>query len=174
AIVGYVNFKDIVAQMRLAPKNPSLAAILRPIRTFEARQPISHVLEVMMREHTHIALVRNESGRIVGMVTLEDILEELVGEIEDEHDRLPAHVIPSEAGWVVGGGISLPRLRELTGLNLDEHLPESQPHTLNQWMTGHLGRAVRGGDVLDVGGIRVMVRKIRRQALMEAQITRLA
>jgi putative hemolysin len=173
SIIGYVNFKDIVAQLRLSPKNPSLAAILRPIPLFQTQVPIAHVLETMMREHTHIALVRSDQGQVVGMVALEDILEELVGEIEDEHDRLPAHVAASEAGWVVGGGISLIRLREVTGIDLDADPTPNQGRTLNQWVTGHLGRPVRGGDVLERMGLRILVRKIRRQAVQEAQITRL-
>lgn len=173
AIVGYVNFKDIVALLRIAPKNPSIAAILRPIPLLPATQPISTVLENMMREHTHIALVRDTTGRIVGMVTLEDILEELVGEIEDEHDRLPAHVAASEAGWVVGGGISLARLREVTGIDLEADPPPNGARTLNQWMAGHLGRPVHGGDQLERTGLRVLVRKIRRQGVLEAQLTRL-
>jgi putative hemolysin len=171
-IIGYVNFKDIVAQLRLSPKNPSIGAILRPMPSFVAQETIAHVLENMMREHTHIALVRETNGTIFGMVTLEDILEELVGEIEDEHDRLPAHVATSEAGWVVGGGISLARLKEMTGVDLEADLPANQPRTLSQWMAGHLGRTVRGGDVLERHGWRVLVRKLRRQEVLEAQITR--
>jgi putative hemolysin len=51
-----------------------------------------------MKERTHIALVRNAAGQVVGMVTLEDMIEELVGEIEDEYDSLPAHGMASGNG----------------------------------------------------------------------------
>lgn len=172
SIVGYVNFKDVVATLRISPTNPSLAAILRPMPSFRAQEPISHVLESMMREHTHIALVRDANQQIVGLVTLEDIIEELVGEIEDEHDRLPAHVASSEAGWVVGGGISLGRLREVTNIDLEADLPDNQPRTLSQWMSGHLGRPLRGGDTIERLGLRILVRKLRRQEALEVQISR--
>lgn len=171
AIVGYVNFKDIVALLRLSPKNPSLSAILRPIPLLPANQPIAAVLEAMMREHTHISLVCDNNGKVVGMVTLEDILEELVGEIEDEHDRLPAHLAKSESGWVVGGGISLQRLRDVTNIDLEADPAPNAPRTLNQWMAGHLGRPARGGDVLERNGVRVLVRKIRRQGVQEAYLS---
>ncbi len=173
SIIGYVNFKDIVAMMRLSPQDPSLAGILRPMPKFLATQPISHVLEAMMRDHTHIALVRDRDEQIIGLVTLEDIIEELVGEIEDEHDRLPAHVATSEAGWVVGGGISLTRLREVTGIDLAGDMPTNAPRTLSQWMAGHLGRSVHGGDVVERHGYRLLVRKLRRQEVLEAQITKI-
>ena len=68
---------------------PSFAPSPRSGRTSRSRRVLR-----MMREHTHIALVRDAGGKIVGMITLEDILEELVGEIEDEYDRLPVHIVP--------------------------------------------------------------------------------
>ncbi len=172
-IIGYVNFKDIVAQMRLAPHEPSLRAILRPIPAFADTVPIASCLERMMREHTHIALVRDKSDRVLGMITLEDIIEELVGEIEDEHDRLPLHAVESQAGWVVGGGIGLQRLKELTGIDLTTDMPRGNIRNLSQWVEGHLGRPVHGGDILERGLVRVLVRKLRRQEVLEAQISRI-
>ncbi|MGE3317001.1 MAG: hemolysin family protein [Planctomycetaceae bacterium] len=171
AILGYVNFKDIVAQLRLSPHEPSLRAILRPIPTFSDSALISSCLERMMREHTHIALVRDVTSRVVGMITLEDIIEELVGEIEDEHDRLPTHAAESKAGWVVGGGIGLPRLKEVSGIDLAADMPNGRVRNLSHWVEGHLGRPVRGGDILERGNYRILVRKLRRQEVLEAQIS---
>src|SRR5690606_25085559 len=58
-VVGYVNVKDIIATMRLNPKDPTLRSIVRQLPSFRAEQPISACLEHMMREHTHIAIVRD-------------------------------------------------------------------------------------------------------------------
>ena len=119
SILGYVNFKDLVALMRLSqPHEASLRAILRPLPSLSADLMLTACLERLIREHTHIALVRDAGGKVVGMITLEDILEELVGDIQDEYDRLPVHAVPSGWAWVVGGGFSLPRLKELTGIDL--------------------------------------------------------
>jgi len=171
AIVGYVNFKDIVACMRVAGHNPALRSVIRPLPSVQDDLVLSTCLEQLIREHTHIALVRDRAGKIVGMITLEDVIEELVGDIQDEFDRIPGHVKPSGAAWVVGGGVPLSRLAEQTGIQLGG---ESGPavKTLNDWVTARLGRPVRGGDVVTQGDVSVIVRSVRRQRVHEAQIVR--
>lgn len=172
AIVGYVNFKDIVAYMRLSPNELSLRGIVRAIPSLPEDVPISSALESLMRERTHIALVRDRDRKVVGMITLEDIFEELIGDIQDEYDTLPSHIVPSGAGWVVGGGISLAHLRELTGIDLTKDPPPKEAINLNAWVIGHLGHAVRGGEIVERNEIRVVVRKIRRKQVLEAQVSR--
>jgi putative hemolysin len=173
SIVGYVNLKDLLAIMHMSRgEAPTLQSILRPFPQLPDTLPIPACLERMIREHTHIALVTDAKHAVVGMITLEDILEELVGEIEDEYDRLPAHVVPSGRTWIVGGGIGLPRLKELTGIDLTADPPPTGATTLSDWILGHLGHAVTGGEEIQLHGIRVMVRKIRRQKVLEAQVSR--
>ena len=171
-IIGYANFKDIIATMRLAPHEPTFRSIIRPILSLKDDERIAVCLEQMMREHTHIALVRDADGRMVGMVTLEDILEELVGEIEDEYDRLPAHIVESGSSWVAGGGVSVDRLKDTTGIDLSIDPPVAGARTLSDWVSGHLGREVLGGDVVERGAVRVVVRKVRRKKVQEAQVSR--
>jgi putative hemolysin len=171
-IIGYVNFKDIVACMRISPHEPSLRAILRLMPSLHDNQTVAECLEQLIREHQHIALVRDAHGAVVGMVTMEDIIEELVGEIHDEFDRLPSHISPAGTGWVVGGGTSLKQLASATGLALvgDGELPP--PLTLNDWLIRRLGRPVDRGEEIHLDGVRVLVRKERRQNVQEAHISR--
>ncbi|MCC6126540.1 MAG: HlyC/CorC family transporter [Pirellulales bacterium] len=173
SIIGYINLKDLLAIMHLTRgEAPTLLSILRPFPQLPDALPIPACLERMIREHTHIALVVDAEKKVVGMITMEDILEELVGEIEDEYDRLPAHVTPSGKSWIVGGGIGLPRLRELTGFDLAADPPSGGAATLSEWIMGHLGHGVNGGEEIQHRGVRVVVRKIRRQKVMEAQVSR--
>lgn len=171
-IIGYANVKDIMAQLRLNPADPSLRAVARAIPSTPDDAPVSAVLERLTREASHIALVRDPAGTVVGLVTLEDIIEELVGDIEDEFDRLPAHVSRSGAGWVVGGGIGPDRLREATGIELPRR-PDAEPvRTFSDWVAARVSRPVSGGEVVEDGGVRVVVRKVRRHKVQEAQVQR--
>ena len=170
-IVGYVNFKDIVAALRLSPKHPSLRAVVRRLLSLNSETSVATCLEQLIREYTHIALVREPSGTVVGMITMEDVIEELVGEIGDEYDRLPSHVIPVGTGWIVGGNATLDHLRNVAGIEfpVDEG---SATSTLNQWVIQRLGRPPRGGDQLPLDSTSILVRKVRRQAVQEAQLIR--
>jgi putative hemolysin len=175
SILGYVNFKDLVAMLKLSqPHEPSLRSILRPLPSLRDDMLLATCLERLIREHTHIALVRDAAGKLVGLITLEDVLEELVGEIQDEYDRLPVHAMPSGWAWVVGGGLTLDRLKELTGIDLAADPPETPPEggvrTVSDWVVGHTHGHFHSGDIFDRGGVRVVVRKVRRQKVFEAQI----
>ncbi len=113
-----MTFKDIIAVLKNSPSEPSIRSIVRGIPSLYEDLPISTALEQLMREHTHIALVRNHEQQVLGMITLEDIVEELIGDIQDEYDLLPLHVLKAGSGWVVGGGLSPLRFRDLTGREL--------------------------------------------------------
>jgi putative hemolysin len=174
SIIGYINLKDLLAIMHMTRgEPPTLHSILRPFPQLSESLPIPACLERMTREHTHIALVTGADHGVVGMITLEDILEELVGEIEDEYDRLPSHVTPAGRTWIVGGGIGLTRLKELTGIDLAADPPPTGTiTTLSDWIIGHLGHGAIGGEEIELQGIRTLVRKIRRQKVLEAQLSR--
>lgn len=183
AIVGYANFKDIVATLRVSPLEPSLKGILRPIPSIQADVSMASVLERLIHEHQHIALVRNARGEVIGMITMEDILEELLGDIHDEFDRLPGHVMPVGQSWVVGGGTTLAHLKEATGIDVvgeqtpqegEERRNENPRKTINDWITAELGRPADGGEIFERGSISLLVRKVRRNLVQEVQLTRRA
>jgi len=168
-IVGYVNFKDMVTALKVNPQEPTIRGIMRQIPNLQAEVPISAALEFLLREHTHIALVRDKAGEVQGMITLEDIVEELVGDIQDEHDLLPIHVIRSGSGWIIGGGATLARIKELSQIDLGT---SEGPQSLSAWVIKRLGAAPQGGEVLHHEDIRILVRKVRRQRVLEGAITR--
>lgn len=169
-IVGYVNAKELVFLAKSYPGDPTLKQILRPLVTVAPEASIGQAFSQMMREHVHLAIVRDEAGAVKGMITLEDILEEIVGDIQDEFDRLPRHLVPAGAAWVVGGGVSLGQLREaLKRPALDAAAAPDAAFGL--WLRRHAARSLKGGDVVEVEGVRILVRKMRRQKVLEALVS---
>jgi magnesium and cobalt exporter, CNNM family len=115
-IEGYISFKDLVAQLKMAEQSTGLRAIVRPIRRISRSTTIAKSLDILVKERSHIALVVGDDERVSGLVTLEDIIEELVGDIEDEYDRLPSFLTAAGDGWIVGGGLPLATLMKQLGL----------------------------------------------------------
>jgi len=168
SIVGYVIFKDIVAHLRFSPRENTIRSIIRKINRYSADLPIAQVLERLIRHRAHIALVADSAGRIVGMVTMEDMVEELIGEIEDEYDRLPSQLVQTGRGWIAGGGVSLKSLEFQTGLMLPPVTSEEEVSTLNDWITASIQGPIRGAETIDIPDAKILVRKTRRHKVMEA------
>lgn len=167
----YVNFKDIVAAMKVNPSDPSIRSILRPIKKVNEDTPLSQLLEVMIRERNHIVIVISEEGTILGIVTMEDVIEELVGEIEDEFDRLPTHIHPyGSSCWIVGGGVSIGTVAATAGLDWSNKFTEGKVPTVAEWCAQQTGQPFKGGEVIESENLRVVPRKFRRNKVSEAMV----
>lgn len=172
-IMGYVNFKDIVANLRFASQtstSSSFRKLIRSLGSFDAEAPISECLERLIRDRSHIALVKDKAGTIVGMITLEDIIEELVGEIHDEFDRIPTHLNKAGDGWIAGGFVSLTQLREVAGIDL-QPIGDKPLYTLNDWIVESLEQPPKGGDIIQAETCQIIVRKTRNVMVQEASLS---
>jgi putative hemolysin len=167
-VAGYVNFKEMIYFMRTNPNNPALRGVIRPVLFVEAKTPIPVLLEMFMEQHGHMAIVRNETGKTMGMVTMEDIVEELVGDIQDEFDHLPKTVQAlSEGTWIVGGGAPMKEVVMQTGMNC-----LSSQESLAVWLAGRLGKAAVAGDVHREADVEITVRRTRRGKVYDVGIVR--
>jgi putative hemolysin len=172
SIEGYVNFKDIVAALRVNPADPTIRGISRPIKKVNEDTPLSQLLEAMIRERNHIVVVTSSEGAVLGMVTLEDIIEELVGEIEDEFDRLPTHIHPyGSSCWIVGGGVSIGIVASTAGLDWSSKFIDGRVPTVAEWCVQQIGQPLKGGEVIESDNLRVVPRKFRRKKVSEAMVT---
>jgi putative hemolysin len=166
-LIGYVTFKDMVLLAKTHPGNPVIREIVRQILSLPQEMSLSEALKRMITEHHHLALVRDSAGKVVGMITQEDIFEELVGDIQDEFDRLPRHVNRAGHQLVVGGGVTLGQLRDAIGRSeLGADLPANT--TLNDWLNYGRELPLRGGDMVVVDRVWCQVRKVRRRRITEA------
>jgi putative hemolysin len=167
-VLGYVNLKELVAVLHTNPENATLRGITRPIGNIGPDEDGPEVLRTFVEEHVHLALVRDEAGHTLGMLTMEDLVQEIVGDLQDEFDLLPKRI--HDLGGdvlMIGGGVDLGIAFARAGL--------AAPHaqgTVASWITAELGRTPKPGDSLDVGEVRVVVRRIRRGRVFEAMLTR--
>jgi putative hemolysin len=170
SIERYLNFKDIVSALRVNPTDPTIKGISRPITKVKDDLPLSKLLEMMIQEKTHIVIVISHDNAVLGLVTLEDIIEELVGEIEDEFDRLPTHVHPCPNGWIMGGGVLMTAVASTAGLDWSAKFTSRVP-TLAEWCTQKLGSPLKGGEKIQSDGLCIVPRKFRRKKLQEAIVS---
>jgi putative hemolysin len=169
-IIGYVNIKELLFLAKSRPENPSLREIVRPMLTFLPDTSIGEAFSHMMKEHVHLALIKGQDGKVVGMITLEDILEEVIGDVQDEFDRLPRHITSSGKQYIVGGGVLMsvlsikigkPELIKLAG-------PDT---TFSEWIKKNSKKKIANGDTLNINGYSVIIRKIRRNHVFEAMLS---
>lgn len=164
-VLGYVNFKELVYSLHTNPLDASLRGIIRPVHFATPEASASDLLKSFVDEHVHIAIVR-EGDRTVGLVTLEDLVEELVGELEDEFDRLPRMVHALAGGvWMVGGGA--PAAEVLGRLGLPA---EGAQGTLSSWLLARVGTQPTPGAAHRADGYEFTVRRVRRGRIFEVSI----
>jgi CBS domain containing-hemolysin-like protein len=167
-VTGYVNFKELVSVLKTNPAEPNLDGITRPLQSIDPELSVADLLKALVEKHEHIAVVRDRNGRTLGIVTFEDAVEELVGEVEDEFDRLPRHVHELLGNtWLIGGGVPL---RDLPN-GLRDVVPPG-PESFAAWIEHRLGRVPTAGDVVRCGDAEIRVRRVRRRRAFEASITR--
>jgi putative hemolysin len=169
-ILGYVNFKDMVVALKLNPEDPSITGIIRPIPFFSEDLIVSNVLERMIKDKNHLAIVVDKNNHPVGMITLEDIIEELIGDIEDEYDRESTYIHPYNAGWLMGGGVAMSMVAQTTGLGDKRKDLLDSGIRLSDWCAQKIGR-MKGGEVIQDDSLRISIRKLRRRKVAEAMVT---
>ena len=115
-IIGMVHLKDVFGYVSRNEDKP-IKDIVRPIMFIPESVKINQLLREFRQQHMHIAIVLNEHGSITGLITLEDILEEIVGEISDEHDLTTEKIMPlKQGGWIVDASIPLENLETHLGI----------------------------------------------------------
>lgn len=155
---GILYLRDVVRSRTWRPDATETAGELaRPALLVPESKKADDTLALMQAERVHVAMVVDEYGGIAGLVTLEDLVEELVGEIHDEHDRGRSEVV--EAGddvWRVSARLQIDELGDLFDLTLDDE----DVDTVGGLVQKELGRITEVGDVVHVHGLRIEVRSL--------------
>ena len=147
-VVGVVHAKDVLRALRASPGTPVKRIMRQPVFVPGTRE-VEDVLADMKRLKTHMAVVLDEYGGTAGLVTMEDLLEEIVGEIYDEYDPVSAAPAASNDGSVVvDGAMALTEFND----RFDGDLDDSDYTTLGGFLFGQLGRLPKVGDRVAVAG----------------------
>ncbi|HSJ28136.1 MAG TPA: hemolysin family protein [Acidimicrobiia bacterium] len=164
-IIGVVHVKDLLIADERELDGKTARDLRRPMPVVPESRDLDQLLNDMRSERSHLALVIDEYGGTAGVLTLEDILEELVGEIADEFD--PTEWEPRDRGgaWVVTGSMRRDELQRLTGLEL----PEGETETVSGAISETLGRLPHRGDLIEHRGwtLRVLTMDGRRAGQVE-------
>ena len=170
-IVGLVYVKDA---LRLLEKGQPVVIrkILHPAHFVPETKKTGELLKELQKRRSHLALVIDEHGSLTGLVTLEDLLEEIVGEIHDEYDWEERSVERLRDGsLVVEGTVSAAELRD----TYEVPLPESEEfETVAGFMLDRLGSLPKGGEVVLVGGYRLTVVDVERNRISKVKIEKAA
>ncbi|MBE5807153.1 MAG: DUF21 domain-containing protein [Clostridiales bacterium] len=154
-IVGILHEKDFYRSRNLLSLRQMMT---KPVTVMEGTH-LSDMLKLLQRTKAHMAVVMDEYGGVLGIVTLEDILEELVGEIWDEHDEVVEEFQPMPDGsWRVDCSASLDDLREKFGLK-----GEYESVTVNGWVLEAMGTFPQTGDRFECEGLDVLIERIGKR-----------
>lgn len=168
-VIGILHAKDLLARVRSGNSSVSLAALLRPVIFVPTTKPVSALLREFQQERAHMAVVVDEYGGMAGLVTLEDVLEEIVGEIEDEYDRrrqrtLIRRLSATEA--LVDGDTEVRRLNRTLGLSL----PAEEAVTVAGLVLETLADIPKPGTKLRFGQVELTVEEASEREIQTIRV----
>lgn len=171
-IIGVVYVKDIFRKLARNEREFDLRALLRPAHFVPETKKADDLLREMQRNKVHLAIVVDEYGGTAGLVTIEDLVEEIVGEIRDEYDVEQEMVLlVSESEAVMDARIPFEDVREMFQLDID---PTEDYDTLGGFVTNRLGRFPRAGESVDAAGVRFTVESVEGRRIRRVRAQRLA
>jgi putative hemolysin len=170
-IVGLLHAKDLAVQ-RLEATPPRLERLLRPAYFIPPRKALGQLFDEMRRGRFQMALVVDEYGHLLGLVTLEDLLEELFGELRDEFDvEVPDLEKISDHEWMASGAIDARQLAATLGPEFALEVPGGG-RTLSSQMLRRLGRVPPVGEKLTLGKFEATVERVRGATVEQVRLTR--
>lgn len=170
-IVGILYIKDLVRIFREKTSGLPLRKILRQAYFVPEAKKVDELLDEMQARRVHMAIVVDEYGGVAGLVTLEDIVEEIVGEIRDEFDQAEEQPFQTvdENTKVFLGRVDIYDFNEIMGLNL----PFEEAETIGGFIYGRIGRVPEEGENVEVDGVRLTVEQVSGRRIRKVRAERL-
>jgi putative hemolysin len=168
-IIGFVHVRDMFELDPEDRQTKPLKDLIRPIHLVPESKPVSDLLREMQRDHSHMVVVVDEYGNTAGLATMEDLVEEILGEIRDEHE--PERDVRQEAEHVflAPGSLDVDRLQELLDFRPEE---DTESTTVGGLVAEWLGHVPQVGETVEHGGIRVEVLAGNERRVEQVRISR--
>ena len=168
-VVGVLYVKDLIRYLADGKKPPSLKEIARPAYFVPESKKVDELLAELRQNKVHMAIVVDEYGGTAGLVTIEDLLEEIVGEIEDEYDRSEVTIERvSEDEAVLDARVSIDEMNELFGLTVEGE----DFDTVGGFVYHLLGKMPTPGDEVSANGLRLRVLSVLGRRIKKVRVTR--
>jgi len=170
-IVGVLYAKDLLKCFRDNRTDAPIRDLLRPAYFIPASKKISTLFREMQQQRTHLAIIVDEYGGIAGLVTFEDMLEEIVGEIQDEYDihEEAQYQLIGEQAYLVNSRLDIDSLADL----LDIDLTEEDGDTVGGLIYSHLGHVPAQGELLELDGWRFTVLSVDGRRIHQVRVERI-
>ena len=171
--IGVLHIKDLLLALPCAGQPDAgfdLHALLRPLERVSRHMPLGRLLEQFRQGGAHFALVEEADGKVVGFLTMEDVLEVLVGDIQDEHRKTERGLLAYQPGkLLVRGDTPLFKIERLLGVDLDE----VEADTLAGLIYDSLKRLPSEDETLETHGLRIIVKKMKGPKILLAKVLKL-
>jgi CBS domain containing-hemolysin-like protein len=170
-IIGLLYTKDMLKVWQEGSEYKSLRELLRAANFIPESKKVDELLAEMQAERIHIAIVADEYGGVAGLVTLEDIVEEIVGEIRDEYDQGEESLSQkiSDDEYILHGRLDMDDFNEM----MDVTLNTEEADTLGGYIYSRIGRVPRSGEILQEGEIRLTVEQINGRRIRRVRAQRI-
>lgn len=168
-VVGMIHIKDLLRQgNKVQGDTPALYELKRDILIFPETKPIVHLLQKMRSERSHLAIVTDEFGGVAGLVTIEDLVEELSGQIYDEFElEEPLIERMGQSEWDIHGRLLLADLSDILGVDFEE---ETGVSTVGGFISAYLGRIAKTGDKFNFEGYTFEVLEMERYRVKKIKV----
>jgi putative hemolysin len=166
-VIGFVHIRDVLGPAA-PPRTALVDEVVRPVKFLPISKTVLSALSEMRRERVHLAIVADEYGGTAGIVTLEDLVEELIGDITDEYDTGEAPATKLPQGEVeVDGLLNLDEFAEQTGIRL----PEGPYETVAGYVLATLGELPAPGDAVEIPGYTITVTELDGRRIARLRVT---
>lgn len=164
-VVGILNVKDLLAHLSKSQTPPDVVQVMRPPYFVPEHKKLDSLMRQFKKRKTHMAIVVDEHGGVAGLITLEDAIEEIVGEIRDETDKEERLIIKRKAReWVVLGKTEVEEVNEVIGMDIPD---TAEFDTFSGYVLEHIGRIPSENEQFTMGDFEVVVKSMDGNRIKE-------